>query len=75
VANAVEALGQDVIEEAANKGVDGQCHGFVTIRSLDAIILPFESDASFICFDQSPIGDGNAPLSVALQRLPGREWV
>jgi len=71
----MESLGQYVIEEAADKRVDGQCHGFVAVWSLDAIILPFESDASFICFDQSPIGDGNAPLSVALQRLPGREWV
>jgi len=47
----MEAFGQDVVEKTADKGVDGQCHGFVTVRSLDAIILPFESDASFICFD------------------------
>ena len=60
VANAVEALGQDVVEEAADKRVDGQCHGLVTIRPLDAIILPFECDASFIHFDQATIGDGDA---------------
>ena len=60
VTDAVEAGGQYVDEKTPNKLVDSQGHGLVTIRPLDAIILPFECDASFIHFDQATIGDGDA---------------
>src|SRR6266446_4903728 len=56
VADAVEALRQDVNEESA----DDKCHLLVSISALDSVVLPLEGDVVFVECDQAAIGDGNA---------------
>jgi hypothetical protein len=48
VADAVEALGQDVDEEAPDELVGWQRHGRVPTWSLDPVILPLERDAVIV---------------------------
>jgi len=60
VADAVEAFWQHVDQEAADKLGGGECHAFVSIAALDAIVLPPEGDAVLIEGDQAAVGDGNA---------------
>ena len=45
VADAVEALRQDVDQEAADELVGGERHDLLAIATLDAIVLPSEGDA------------------------------
>jgi hypothetical protein len=47
VTDAVEALGQDVRQEAADELVGRQRHGLVAAKSLDPVILPFEGEGQF----------------------------
>src|SRR6266403_5656333 len=42
VADAVEALRQDVNEESADELVCGKCHLLVSISALDSVVLPLE---------------------------------
>ncbi|SRR6266480_5840870 len=44
VADAVQALGQHVDEEATDELVGGERHGLVSIAALDAVVLPLEGD-------------------------------
>jgi hypothetical protein len=44
VADAVETLGEDVAEEAANELADVERHGGVAAGSLDPIVLDLECD-------------------------------
>src|SRR5262249_31985249 len=60
VADAMEALGQDVDEESADELVCGECHALVPISALDTVVLPLEGDAVLVECDQAAIGDGNA---------------
>ena len=60
VADAVEALGQDVDEEAANELVCCECHHLVAIGAFDPIVLIFEADIVFVERDQPAVGDGDA---------------
>jgi len=60
VADAVEALGQDVDEESADELVCGECHALVSVSALDSVVLPLEGDAVLVECDQAAIGDGNA---------------
>src|ERR1700757_1065525 len=60
VADAVEALGQDVDEEPADELVCGEGHALVSIWALDSVVLPLEGDAVLVGCDQAAIGDGNA---------------
>ena len=60
VADAVEALGQDVDEESADELVCGECHALVSISALDTVVLALEGDAVLVECDQAAIGDGNA---------------
>ncbi len=45
VADAMQALGQHVDEEAADELVGGEGHVLVAIAALDAVVLPVEGDA------------------------------
>ena len=60
VADAVQALGQDVNEEAANELVGCERHHFVTIGAFEPIVLVFETDSVFVERDQPAVGDGDA---------------
>src|SRR5574342_444058 len=55
VADAVEALGQDVEEEAADELVRAQRHGGVAARPLDPVVLDLEGDARRIGGDQAAV--------------------
>ena len=78
VADAVEALGQHVDQEAADELVSGERHGLPPVRSVDAVILPAEGDAVVVDRDQTAIGDGDAvgiPGEIAQHLLgPRRFW-
>ena len=60
VPNAVEPLGQDVHEEPANELAWLECHGLVSVRPLDAVVLVFERNAARVGGDQTAVGDGDA---------------
>src|SRR5271170_4069898 len=60
VADAVQALGQDVDEEAANELVRCERHHLVAIGAFESIVLVFEADSVFVEREQPAVGDGNA---------------
>src|SRR5215207_10386390 len=60
VTDAVEALWQDVDEEAADELVFCQGHRLVSIAAFDPVILPPEGDAVLVESDQAAVGDCNA---------------
>src|SRR5229473_1222106 len=66
MADAVEAGGQHVDEEAADELVGVECHELEALAPFDAIVLPLEGDALFIERDQAAVGDGDA-MGVARQ--------
>src|SRR5215831_21106643 len=59
VADAMEALRQDVDEEAADELACGERHDFVARSAVGTIILVVERDAVVVERNQSAIGDGN----------------
>ena len=73
MADAVEAVRQDVDQEAAYELAGGQHHNLLTITTFGAIVLPSESDASAATGDQPAVGDGNA-VGVARQIGQHRLW-
>ncbi|CAE6908220.1 hypothetical protein R69749_08506 [Paraburkholderia domus] len=60
VADAVEAAGQHVQQEAAHELVRAQGHGLVAGAPLRAIVLPAEGHAAFIERNEPLVGDGHA---------------
>src|SRR5262245_26095870 len=60
VADAVEACGQYVDEEAADELVGGEGHHLVSFAAFDPVVLPLEGDAAVIACDQASIRDGDA---------------
>ena len=60
VADAVEALGQDVDEETADELVCCERHHLVAIGAFEPIVLVFEADGVFVERDQPVVGDGDA---------------
>src|SRR5271157_3562314 len=58
VANAAEALGQDVREKAAHELVGVQRHRLGLV--LGAIILPPKADAAILAIEKTAVGDGDA---------------
>ena len=60
MADTVEALGQNMDEEAANELMGCQGHDLVAGASFISIVLPFEGDAVVIARDQAAVGDGDA---------------
>ena len=67
MADAVEALGQHVYQEAADEFARPQRHGLVAARSLDPVVFVFEGDAGLVSSDQAPVRDGN-PVGIAPKR-------
>jgi hypothetical protein len=59
VANAVEALGQDVDEEAADELANIERHRGVATRSFDPVVLDLESDLPAVERDQAAVRDGD----------------
>src|SRR6516164_9324024 len=55
VADAVETLGEDVAEEAADELADVERRGRVAAGSLDPIVLDLECDASLVERDQAAV--------------------
>ena len=66
MADAVEALGQHMRQEAADELACLKRHDLEAGRPLDPIVLVFEGDAGFVSGDQAPVRDGN-PVRVARQ--------
>ena len=66
VADAVEALRQDVDQESADELVGGERHDLLAVATLGAIVLPSEGDAGAVAGDQPAVGDGDA-VGVARQ--------
>src|SRR5437763_8375989 len=60
VANAMEAVGKHMDQEATDELVCGECHRLVSIAAFDAVILPPEGDAIVVERDQAAVGDGHA---------------
>ena len=66
VTNAMEALGQDVDEEATYELACCERHALVPHSAVGAIVFVFERDAVLVERNQSAIGDGNT-VGVARQ--------
>jgi hypothetical protein len=66
VADAVEAFGQDVDEEAADELIDVGRHRGVSARSLDPVVLDLESDLPPVKCEQAAVRDGDT-VGVARQ--------
>src|SRR5215831_2455299 len=60
VADAVEAVWQDVNEEAADELMGCERHRLVSIAAFDPVVLPAEGDAVVVQCDQAAVGDGDA---------------
>ncbi len=66
MADAVEAFGKDVDEEAADELGCGQAHDLLAITALDPVVLPAESHGAGIGTDQSVVRDRD-PVGVTAQ--------
>ena len=55
VADAMEACGQHVDEEAADELVDGERHHLVAFAPFEPVVLPLEGDAFLVACDQASI--------------------
>ena len=60
MADAMQAFGQHVHQEAPDKLGCAQRHGRIAPRPFDPVILDLESDAIRIGTDQPSVGDGDA---------------
>src|SRR3974390_2563724 len=59
IADAVEACGKHVHEEAADELVHGERHHLVALAAFEPVVLPLEGDALVVACEQAAIGDGN----------------
>src|SRR6266567_7044481 len=59
VADAMEAAGQDVDEEAADELVDGERHHLSPFAPLGPVVLPPEGHAVVVERDEPAVGDGD----------------
>src|SRR6516225_1775690 len=59
VADAVEALGQHVHQEAPDKLVRVKAHRLPAARAVDAIVLPTERDAGVVGCNEAAVRDGD----------------
>ena len=64
MADAVEAFGKDVDQEAPDELMDRQAHGLVAFCPFGSIVLPGEGDGVVVDTDQPSVGDGD-PVGVA----------
>ena len=73
MANAVEAFGEDVDQEAPDELMDRQGHGLVALWLLSSIILPGEGDVFVVDADEPTVGDGD-PMGIAGEVVEHRVW-
>jgi hypothetical protein len=66
VADAVEALRQDMDQESADELGGGECHDLLAITPFGTIVLPSEGDTGAVAGDQPAVGDGDA-MGIARQ--------
>ena len=66
MANAVEALRQDVDQESADELGGGECHDLLAITTFSAIVLPSEGHAVAVAGNQPAVGDGDT-MGIARQ--------
>ena len=66
VADAVEALRQDVDQEAADELGGGECHDLLALATFGTIVLPSEGDTGVVAGNQPAVGNGDA-VSIARQ--------
>ena len=59
MADAVEAVRQDVGQNSADELGGNECHDLLAITTFGAIILPSEGDAVAVGGNQSAVGDGD----------------
>jgi hypothetical protein len=59
VADAVEAVRQDVDQEAADELGGSKCHDLLAVATIGAIVLPSEGDTGVVAGDQPAVGDGD----------------
>src|SRR3974377_1286074 len=77
VTDSVEALCQQMHQEAADELVGIERHHPVSLPTFEAVILPFEGDALVIERDQAVVGDGDAmgiAGEIAQDFRGSREW-
>jgi hypothetical protein len=60
VADAVEAVRQDMDQETADELAGSECHDLLAVATIGAIVLPAEGDAGAVEGDQPAVGDGDA---------------
>src|SRR5215468_21932 len=60
VTDTMEALRQDVHQEATDELVGIERHHRVSLATFEAVVLPLEGDALVIERDQAAVGDGDA---------------
>lgn len=58
--DAVEAIGQDMDQDATDELGRGQPHDFLPVAGFDAVILPAKGDGMGIGADQTRVGNGDA---------------
>ena len=77
VADAMEAAGQHVDEEAADELGDGERHHLGPFAALGPVVLPLEGHAGVVERDEPAVGDSDA-VGVARQisqhRFGSAEW-
>ena len=66
MADAVEALWQNMQQEAPDELVRRERHDALPLRTLAAVVFVAEGDASLVVGDQALIGEGD-PVRVALE--------
>jgi hypothetical protein len=59
VADAVEALRQDVDQKSADELAGGERHDLLAVATIGAIVLPSEGDIGVVPGDQTAVGDGD----------------
>src|SRR3979490_107152 len=59
VADAMEALGEDVDQEAADELIGGERHPLVSRAAVGAVVLVPEGDAVLAASDQPAVGDSD----------------
>src|SRR6266568_5056889 len=69
VADAMEAAGQDVDQEAADELVDGERHHLGLVAAVGAVVLPPEGHAGVVEGDEPAVRDGDA---VGVERKIGQ---
>src|ERR1700687_5573623 len=60
VADAVEAVRQDVDQESADELGGGECHDLLATTTFGAIVFPSEGDTGVVAGGEPAVGNGDA---------------